>query len=218
MIAINKFLYNQLRHLVQHTLWLATLIQHCLDRNWFWHSSLALVVPTDQRRKTDDKAENPSSEDQKFGSLWGHDVGVGDGVRDGNVPVKTDDDQMEDGRRTHPYVDREPDGAPDVAEQPQVKNLVHGWEGKHDETEHKIGTGQRDDEEVGGAPQLVRVEDGNDDHHVAENDDQADEAEWNQGPDDERVLEVDVVERAAAVVQKPFDTSIVTTTAATAIC
>jgi hypothetical protein len=46
----------------------------------------------------------------------------------------------------------------------------------------------------------VRVEDGDDDHHVAEDDDEADEAERHQRPDHQRVLEVDVVEGRRAVV------------------
>ena len=47
---------------------------------------------------------------------------------DGDVPIQADGHQVEDGRRAHPHVHGQPDGAPDVAEDPNVEDL--GKDGK----------------------------------------------------------------------------------------
>ena len=50
-------------------------------------------------------------------------------------------------------------------------------------TEQQICRGEGDDEEVGGSPQFVGDSDSRDDQDVAEGDDQADQAQGDQGTD-----------------------------------
>ena len=52
--------------------------------------------------------EHPRGQDEHLGALGGHDVGVGDGVGDGNVSVHGDDDQVQDGGGAGPHVHRQP--------------------------------------------------------------------------------------------------------------
>ena len=112
--------------------------------------------------------EHPRGQDEHLGALGGHYVGVGDGVGDGDVAVEADDDEVEDGGRTGPDVDRQPDGAPDAAEEPDAEDLVHGREGQDHHAQHEVGPRQRHDEEVGGAAKLLRDPHGRDHHHVPE--------------------------------------------------
>ena len=55
--------------------------------------------------------------------LAGHDVGVGDGVGDGDVSVHGDDDQVEDAGGAGPHVHRQPHEAQLLPEHPAVHNL-----------------------------------------------------------------------------------------------
>jgi len=189
--------------LIQHALRL-TPLQHCLERivldRLLGHGNLSLVVPTDQWRKADDERQDPSSENQQLCPLRRHDVRVRDGVRHGDVAVEADNHQVQNGGRAHPDVDRQPDGTPDGAEEPEAEDFVHGREGKHHQPQHQVRAGERHDEEVGGASQLVSVEDRDDDHHVAEDDDQTNQAERNERADDDRVLEVNVIQRTRTVL------------------
>ena len=70
------------------------------------------VVPANQRREADDKAEDPGPQYQQLGPLGGHDVGVRDGVGDCDVPVEADHHQVQDGGGAHPHVHSKPNGAP----------------------------------------------------------------------------------------------------------
>lgn len=82
-----------------------------------------LLVPTDQRRETDDEAEDPAGQDEKLGPLGGHDVGVCDGVGHRDVAVQADCDEVQDGGRAHPHVHGQPDGAPNVTKDPDIEHL-----------------------------------------------------------------------------------------------
>lgn len=80
-----------------------------------------MVLPPDQRREADEEGQNPHSGDQQLGAARAHDRGVRDGPRDRQVAVQRDGAQVQDGRRAHPHVHRQPDGAPRVAKQPHLK-------------------------------------------------------------------------------------------------
>lgn len=58
-----------------------------------------------------------------------------------------------------------------------LEHLPRGGERQHGDTDKKIGDGQRDDEEVGDAAQLVGPEDGRDDQTVAHNDQDIDDGQ-----------------------------------------
>ena len=83
-------------------------------------------VPPYQRGEADDEGEHPGGQDEQLGPLGRHDVGVGDGVRDGDVAVQADHHQVEDGGGARPHVHSQPDGAPDVAKDPKAEDLQEG--------------------------------------------------------------------------------------------
>ena len=55
--------------------------------------------------------------------LAGHDVGVGDGVGDGDVSVHGDDDEVEDAGGAGPHVHRQPHEAQLLPKHPAVHHL-----------------------------------------------------------------------------------------------
>lgn len=81
------------------------------------------VVPSDQRRETNDETEEPNDGQKYFGAGRCHDRWVGDGPRDGQVAIQTDGAQVEDGGGAHPDVDGQPDGAPNFTENPHVQHF-----------------------------------------------------------------------------------------------
>ena len=74
-------------------------------------------------RESNEFPEHPGGEYEHLGALGGHYVGVGDGVRDGDVAVQADDDQMQDGGRARPDVHRQPNRAPNATKDPNAKHL-----------------------------------------------------------------------------------------------
>ena len=81
------------------------------------------AVPANQRRKTDDKRENPHRDDQQFGSGGGHESRVADRSTDGDIAVNADGDKIVDRSCTHPDVDCKPDSTPRIAERPITQHL-----------------------------------------------------------------------------------------------
>ena len=75
-----------------------------------------VVLPPDQWREADEEGEHPHAGDQQFGAARIHDRRVRNGPRHRHVAVQRDGAQVQDGRRAHPHVHRQPDGAPRIAE------------------------------------------------------------------------------------------------------
>jgi len=81
------------------------------------------AIPADERRETDDERQDPDDDDEELGARGRHETGVADRATDGDVAVDADGDQVVDGRRAHPDVDRQPDAAPRRAKRPVMKHL-----------------------------------------------------------------------------------------------
>jgi len=81
------------------------------------------AVPADQRRKADDKRQDPDSNDEQFGARRRHEAGVADRATDGDVAIDADRHQVVDGRCAHPDVDGQPDATPRLAERPVMQHL-----------------------------------------------------------------------------------------------
>lgn len=89
--------------------------------------------------------------------------------------------------------------SPYSTKDPDAKDLKHGRKGQDHHAQGQVGPGQGDDKQVGGPSHLARHPDGRNDHDVAKNDDQTDDAQGHQRPDDPWVFQVDAVGGRRAV-------------------
>ena len=87
---------------------------------------------------------------------------------DGVVAVGGDGAQVEDGRRAREDVERQPHVAEDLAEHPVATHVVHDVERHHQDGDHEVSDGQRDDEVVGHTAQWLVREHRHDDESVAD--------------------------------------------------
>ena len=60
-----------------------------------------------------------------------HDIGIGDGVGDGDVSVHADGDEVQDGGGAGPDIHGQPDEAEVAPEHPAVDNLIHCGQGEN---------------------------------------------------------------------------------------
>ena len=79
---------------------------------------------------------------------------------DGQVSVEADGAQVEDGSCAHPHVNGQPDGAPDLTENPQIEHFQGGAEGQDGHAHRQVSHGQRHDKQIGDRPQSGVEKDG----------------------------------------------------------
>lgn len=157
------------------------------------------VVPADQRWETNDETQEPDDGQKNLGPERRHDGGIGNGPGDGQVAIQADGAQIQDGSRAHPDVDGQPDGAPNLTENPHVQHFQRGAERQHGQTDRQVGHGQRDDKQIGDRPEFGVEKNGQDDQAVAEKDQDIDDAQDDQGDDQSRLRPIHFFQRIAAV-------------------
>ena len=165
----------------------------------WWMSIDFAVVPADQRWETNDETQEPNDGQKDFRSKWRHNGWIGNGTSDGQVAIETDGAQIQDRRRTHPDVDGQPNGAPNLTENPHVQHFQRGAERQNGQTHRQVGHGQRNDKQIGDCAQFGIEKNGQYDETVAEQDEDVDDAQNDQWDDQSRLRPVHFFQRIAAV-------------------
>ena len=125
----------------------------------------------------DESGQHPDAGDGGDGPTRRHPHVVVQRVTDVDVAIEADGAQVEDGGGGEHHVERDPDEAKRVPEQPPPDEVISDGEGHHQQRDEGVGHGEGHDEEVTRLAKIAVGEDGDAHEHVAGDGEEDDSAE-----------------------------------------